>query len=105
MVDNFEHVLPAAEDLAAAPARRLGVRVLVTSRERLHRRAEREVPELPLPLPQPADVEDLARLAAVASVEMLVQGVRAFQADFAVTVRRRLDPRGDVGGLRRPRRS
>src|SRR5581483_7917005 len=49
VLDNFEHVLPAAgvvqELLAAAP----GLRVLVTSQAPLHLREEREVPVGPLP--------------------------------------------------------
>ena len=51
VLDNFEHLLPAARGvddlLRAAP----GVVVLATSREPLRLRAEREIPVLPLPLP------------------------------------------------------
>ena len=85
VVDNFEHVLPGAACLAVALARCPGLRVLVTSRERLHLRAEREVPLSPLALPGPADAEDVCRLASTPSVEMLIQRVRDFDPAFAVT--------------------
>lgn len=85
LLDNFEHVLPAAAALPGLLAACPGLRVLVTSRERLHLRAEHEVPVLPLALPGPAELADLTRLAATPAVEMLVGRVRTFQPDFAVT--------------------
>jgi transcriptional regulator with XRE-family HTH domain len=52
LLDNFEHVLEAAELVAEILAAAPGVQVLITSRERLHLRAERvyEVGGLPFPL-------------------------------------------------------
>lgn len=85
VLDNVEHLLPAAPAITALLAACPRLHVLATSRERLHVRLEREVPVTPLALPGPADLADLSRLAATPSVEMLVQQVRAFQPDFAVT--------------------
>lgn len=54
LIDNFEHILPAAtqigELLAAAP----NLRVLATSRAPLRLYGEQEYPVVPLPLPDPA---------------------------------------------------
>lgn len=85
VLDNVEHVLPAAGGLAVLLARCPGLRVLATSRERLHLQAEREVPVVPLALPGPADAGSPDRLLATPSVDMLVQRVRAFRPDFLVT--------------------
>lgn len=85
LIDNFEHVLPAApwlgELLVAVP----GLTALVTSRERLHLRVERELPVAPLALPGPAEAADPERLAATPAVALLVERVRAFDPGFAVT--------------------
>ncbi len=48
LLDNFEHVLPAAPELAALVAACPNVTLLVTSRETLHLTSEREYVVLPL---------------------------------------------------------
>ena len=85
VLDNFEHVLEAADTLASLLAACPRLRVLVTSRERLRLRLEQEVPVEPLALPGAAEIADPVLLAATPSVAMLVQRVRAFQPGFAVT--------------------
>ncbi len=85
VLDNVEHVLAAAGGLATALATCPGLRILATSRERLHLRAEREVPVAPLALPVEADLADPARVAAAPAVAMLLDRVRRFAPDFAVT--------------------
>ena len=87
VLDNFEHVLDAGPVLAAALAGSVGLRVLVTSRERLSLHAEQEIPVRPLDLPRPGD--DLERVATAAAVVMLLQRVRAFQPGFEVTAANR----------------
>ena len=82
VVDNFEHVLDAGPALAAALAGSAGLRLLMTSRERLHLRAEREIPVCPLGLPRD---DDLAGSSAAPAIEMLVQCVRRFEPGFDVT--------------------
>ena len=83
VIDNFEQVLDAGPSIAAALAGSAGLRLLLTSRERLHLRAEREMAVRPLRLPREGD--DLAHLAAAPAMEMLVQCVRRFEPEFEVT--------------------
>jgi predicted ATPase/DNA-binding CsgD family transcriptional regulator len=85
VVDNCEQVLAAGPDLAAPLRTCAGLRLLVTSRERLHLGAEHEIPLLPLTTPGPADAVDPARLAGVPAVALLVARMRGTQPDFAVT--------------------
>jgi len=85
VVDNCEQVLAAGLDLTEPLRACPGVRLLVTSRERLHLAAEREFPVGPLAVPHSDDVADLDRLAAVPAVAMLVARVRCVQPAFAVT--------------------
>ena len=69
VLDNFEQVLEAAHEVGGAVGGAAGVRVLVTSRERLHLSAEREyeVPTLPL--------DD--------GVTLFVERARRFDREFA----------------------
>jgi non-specific serine/threonine protein kinase len=85
VVDNCEQVLAAGLDLTEPLRACPGVRLLVTSRERLHLAAEREFPVGPLAVPHSDDVADLDRLVAVPAVAMLVARVRCVQPTFAVT--------------------
>jgi predicted ATPase/DNA-binding XRE family transcriptional regulator len=66
VLDTFEHVVDAAEDVASLLERCVGVRFLVTSREPLHVRAERQVPLEPLELPAGGDLDEIAASPAVA---------------------------------------
>jgi predicted ATPase len=84
VLDNFEHVLDAAPTLVGPLDACPRLRLLVTSRERLHLHAEREVPLEPLALPAD-DVTDPGRFAATHAVAMLLERIRAFQSEFAVT--------------------
>ena len=85
VLDNFEQILSAASVVADLMSVSPGLRVLVTSREPLHLRGEREyaVPPLALPdarhLPAP---EEVARYAAVA---LFLERAAAIRPDFAVT--------------------
>ena len=82
VVDNVEHLLDAGPMLAGALAGAPGPTLLVTSRERLHLRAEREIPVRPLGLPGDGDLDGPTTAPAV---EMLVQCVRRFDPEFTVT--------------------
>jgi predicted ATPase/transcriptional regulator with XRE-family HTH domain len=85
VLDNFEHVLPAApvvaELLAAAPR----VQVLATSRAPLRVRGEREYPVPVMRLPTAEDARDLTALAAIEAVAFFVDRARAVQPDFTLT--------------------
>jgi non-specific serine/threonine protein kinase len=85
VIDNCEQVVNAAPDLAVLLGTCSGLRLLVTSRERLYLAAEREVPVQPLGLPRPDDTADPTRLAAVPAVAMLAARVRFIQPDFTIT--------------------
>jgi predicted ATPase/DNA-binding CsgD family transcriptional regulator len=90
ILDNFEHLLPAAhqisELLAAAPR----LKVLTTSREPLHLYGEQvyAVPTLELP-----DLEhmDLAYIAECESTALFIQRAQAVDPDFALTKDNALD--------------
>src|SRR5205823_5439409 len=85
ILDNFEHVVEAAADLAdllgACPA----LRVLVTSREPLHLSWEHEQPVPPLRVPARTST-DVAQLLGNPSVALFVSRAGAVSPDF------RLDP-------------
>jgi non-specific serine/threonine protein kinase len=84
VVDNFEHVLPAApivaELLAAAPF----LKALVTSRASLRLSQEREYPVLPLALPDPGSAEDLEAVAASPAVALFVDRAQSVRPSFAL---------------------
>jgi predicted ATPase/DNA-binding SARP family transcriptional activator len=86
VLDNFEQVVPAAPQVASLLNGLPLLRVLVTSREPLRLRQEREfdVPALAVPRPgaDPAAPETLGRTEAVA---LFVARARARQADFRLT--------------------
>ena len=67
VVDNFEHLLPAAPALAGLLADCPRVTCLVTSRSPLRLRGERVFPVPPLPVPNPADLRHGASAAAAAT--------------------------------------
>jgi predicted ATPase/DNA-binding CsgD family transcriptional regulator len=83
LIDNFEHVLDAGPTMVAFLAACPGIKLLLTSRERLHLRAEREIPVRPLALSSTGD--ECGLLPAAPAVEMLVQRVRQFEPGFEVT--------------------
>ena len=85
VLDNFEHVLPAAplvaELLAACPE----LTVLATSRAPLRLRGERVLPVPPLALPDPDRLPPVEELAGIAAVRLFVARARDVQPDFALT--------------------
>jgi predicted ATPase/DNA-binding CsgD family transcriptional regulator len=90
ILDNFEHLLPAAtqvsELLAAAPY----LTVLATSREPLHLYGEHEYAVPPLELPDPEYIGPQA-LADCESVALFMQRARAVRSDFELTPANALD--------------
>jgi predicted ATPase/DNA-binding CsgD family transcriptional regulator len=85
VLDNFEHVLPAAATvgdlLAACPQ----VAVLVTSRAPLRLSGEQEFPVPPLALPDPQAPPDPESLVQSEAVALFVQRARAARPDFRIT--------------------
>jgi len=89
MLDNFEHVLDAAPQVATVLASCPRIKVLVTSRAALHLRWEHEFPVPPLELPRlNAGATEEARMAAIAAspaVQLFEERSRAVRPDFALT--------------------
>jgi predicted ATPase/class 3 adenylate cyclase/DNA-binding CsgD family transcriptional regulator len=85
VLDNFEQIVTAAPAVADLLAVSPGLRVLVTSREPLRLRGEREyaVPPLALPDPQRRTAPD--ELSGYAAAALFVERAAAIRADFAVT--------------------
>ncbi len=85
VLDNFEQVTEGATLVADLLGGAPGLKVLVTSRVRLHLRGEKELALAPLPLPAstpPAQVADLARIPAIA---LFVERAAEAQAGFTLT--------------------
>jgi predicted ATPase/class 3 adenylate cyclase len=86
VLDNFEQVTEAASLVAGLVADCPGLKVLVTSREPLHIRAERTfaVPPLDLP-PATRGRVDAGSLAPYGAVQLFVDRARAVRPDFELT--------------------
>ena len=85
VLDNFEQVVGAAGQLADLLVSCPRLKMLVTSREVLHVRAEHEFAVPPLALPDPARLPRLAALARFSSVALFVQRVQAVKPEFRLT--------------------
>jgi predicted ATPase/DNA-binding XRE family transcriptional regulator len=85
LLDNCEHVLPAAplvtELLEACPA----LRVLTTSRAALHLSGEHLYSVPPLALPEVGRLLPLEELGQTAAVRLFVDRARAVKSDFALS--------------------
>ena len=84
VLDNLEHLLPAAPDIARMVDACPGLVVLATSRAPLRIRAEQELPVAPLSLPATSDVTSVASSGAG---QMLLDRARAVAPSFALTER------------------
>ncbi|MFL5665996.1 MAG: protein kinase domain-containing protein [Ktedonobacteraceae bacterium] len=85
LLDNFEHLLPAASLLAELLSACQHLKILVTSRAALHLQGEYEfvVPPLAIPdLHQLTSVEDLSHVDAVA---LFLQSAEAINHEFKMT--------------------
>jgi predicted ATPase/transcriptional regulator with XRE-family HTH domain len=83
VLDNVEHLLAAAPEIAALLAGAAQLALLATSRMALHLSGEQRYPLPPLQLP-PAD-QDVASIARYAAVELFVQRARSVLPAFALT--------------------
>ncbi len=85
MLDNFEQVVTAApfiEELLAACPR---LKILVTSREVLHLRAEHEFPVPPLSLPNLSELPEDDELTQYTAIALFVQRAQAILPSFQLT--------------------
>jgi predicted ATPase/transcriptional regulator with XRE-family HTH domain len=87
VLDNFEHLLAAGSLLADVLAGCPELVVLVTSRECLHVRGEREVVVQPLAVPEPSEVanQDATGLQGVPAVRLFVERAVEVRGDFTLT--------------------
>jgi predicted ATPase len=84
VLDNLEHLVDAAADIARLAEGAPEVRILATSQMPLRIARERVVRLLPLEVPDRAEAEPTA-LAAVPSVALLVQRIKASDPGFELT--------------------
>jgi predicted ATPase/DNA-binding XRE family transcriptional regulator len=82
VLDNFEHVLPAAFELPELLARCPGLQLLVTSRAALRMRGEHELPVPPLPIPGAGDP---SALPDASSARLFLDRVEATAPGFQLT--------------------
>lgn len=85
LFDNFEQVVSAAPLVVELLGASSQVKILVTSREGLRVRGEREYPVPPLALPNLAEVSSLESISHYAAVELFVQRAQATKPDFQLT--------------------
>ena len=85
LLDNFEQVVGAAAQVADLLTSCPSLKVLVTSREMLHVRAEHEFAVPPLALPDPAHLLELAALARFPSVTLFLQRAQGVKPEFQLT--------------------
>jgi predicted ATPase/class 3 adenylate cyclase len=85
VLDNFEQVIAAAPLVAELLAAGSELKILVTSREGLHLRGEREYPVPPLALPDLSRRPSLESLSRYASVELFIQRAQAVKPGFQFT--------------------
>jgi predicted ATPase/class 3 adenylate cyclase len=84
VLDNFEQIIDAARDVARLLAAAPGLRILVTSREALHIRAERLLPVELLPVPEAEADDDLSAIAAAPAVQLFVERATAVAPRFTL---------------------
>jgi predicted ATPase/DNA-binding SARP family transcriptional activator len=85
LLDNFEHVLPAAPVVAELLKECPKLKVLTTSRSILRLQGENEFRVSPLGVPDAGDLPPLEILLGYPAVALFVQRARAIRSDFRVT--------------------
>jgi predicted ATPase/DNA-binding CsgD family transcriptional regulator len=85
LLDNFEHIISAASLVANLLAAASALKVLVTSREKLHLSGEHEFPVTPLELPDSTLREPLSDLSQRESISLFTGRAQAARPDFQLT--------------------
>jgi predicted ATPase/class 3 adenylate cyclase/DNA-binding CsgD family transcriptional regulator len=85
LIDNFEHVASAATLLADLLTACAKLKVLVTSREALHLRAEQEYAVPALTVPDSKHLPDLLALSQYEAVTLFIERAQAVKSDFHMT--------------------
>ena len=84
VLDNFEHLLDAAPQLAQLLEASPGVDILVTSRAALRLQAERELPIDPLPVPEQPGTQPIEQLAQAPAVRLFLARAQAANPAFTI---------------------
>jgi predicted ATPase len=84
VLDNFEQIIPAAPVVAELLAACRHLKVLVTSRELLHLRGEREAVVRPLALPTAAEEQTVEQSAGNEAVCLFVERAQDRRPDFVL---------------------
>jgi predicted ATPase/DNA-binding XRE family transcriptional regulator len=85
VLDNFEHLLPAAEVISRLAATCPDLTILVTSRAVLHLAAEHEYSVPLLATPIPGHVPELDALSRYDAIQLFVQRVESVRPGFGLT--------------------
>ncbi|MBA2313003.1 MAG: tetratricopeptide repeat protein [Actinobacteria bacterium] len=85
ILDNFEQVIEAASEVSPLLASAPGLKLVVTTREPLRVRGERELAVPPLALPSRDDESDVEVVGASAAVALFMERARAVKATFELT--------------------
>jgi predicted ATPase len=85
LLDNFEHVSPAAPAIGALLSACPRLTVLATSRTPLNLRREHRYPVRPLALPDPSYLTQAEDLMRVPAVQLFIERARVVQPDLVLT--------------------
>jgi predicted ATPase/DNA-binding CsgD family transcriptional regulator/Tfp pilus assembly protein PilF len=85
LLDNFEQVISAAPLIGELLSSCSGLRIIVTSREPLHLRGEREFPIPPLPLPDLQNLPKLQSLSKYTAIELFMHWAISVKPSFSLT--------------------
>lgn len=86
ILDNFEHLLYAAQEVAALIESNPDLTVLVTSRAPLRLRGEREYPVGSLTVPKLTTIPDLDEINLSSAVQLFVERAQASTPSFHITL-------------------
>jgi len=87
VLDNFEHVLATAAQVADVLSKCPGLKVLVTSREALHLRGERQLPVPPLALPDRSQKQTADQFSQDEAIRLFIERAQAAVPEFTVSDR------------------
>ncbi|MEO8391737.1 MAG: tetratricopeptide repeat protein [Chloroflexota bacterium] len=84
LLDNFEQILAAAAQIAELLTACPWLKLLITSRAPLRIRQERQIPVLPLALPNLASLPDVETVTGYSAVTLFLERAQAVKPDFSL---------------------
>lgn len=94
LLDNFEHLIPAAPRIKKILQVCAGIKILTTTREILHLSGEYEYPVLPLAIPEDVntiDKDTLSHLSEYPSVKLFTERARNVKSNFELSEKNAAD--------------